>query len=146
MPATFYVTWNAPVPCAFARCSRTTEKKFTDRHFGLRKRAATGAHEFNQLCAVLDIDHRLTPLMSPQTDDMVERFNGRIEDLLQCHHLRTGEEVEAMLHRYVWPCNQQLPQSALGSQTPLQAMKDWQESSPALFRKRPYYRTGWDIA
>ncbi|SFA95496.1 Integrase core domain-containing protein [Poseidonocella pacifica] len=36
-------------------------KEFTDRLFGLRKRAATGAHEFDKLCAALDIDHRLTP-------------------------------------------------------------------------------------
>ena len=36
-------------------------KEFTDRLFGLRKRAATGAHEFDTLCAVLDIEHRLTP-------------------------------------------------------------------------------------
>jgi Integrase core domain len=46
---------------------------------------------------------------------MVERFNGRIEDVLQSRHLRSGEELEAMPHRYVWPYNQQLPQSALGS-------------------------------
>ena len=36
-------------------------KEFTDRLFGLRKRAATGEHEFDKLCADLDIEHRLTP-------------------------------------------------------------------------------------
>ena len=36
-------------------------KEFTDRLFGLRKSSATGAHEFDKLCAALDIDHRLTP-------------------------------------------------------------------------------------
>ena len=46
---------------------------------------------------------------------MVERFNGRIEDVLQSHHFRSGEEPETTLHRYVWLYNQQLPQSALGS-------------------------------
>jgi hypothetical protein len=34
-------------------------KEFTDRLFGLLKRAATGAHAFDQLCATLDIEHRL---------------------------------------------------------------------------------------
>jgi len=43
-------------------------KKFTDRLFGPRKRAATGSHEFDRLfCAALEIEHRLTPLKSPQT-------------------------------------------------------------------------------
>jgi hypothetical protein len=38
-----------------------SEMQFTDRLFGLRKRAATGEHEFDKLCADLDIEHRLTP-------------------------------------------------------------------------------------
>ena len=77
-------------------------KEFTDRLFGLRKRAATGAHEFDKLCAALDIERRLTPPKSPQTNGMVERFNGRIEEVLQSHHFRSGEELETTLHRYVW--------------------------------------------
>jgi transposase InsO family protein len=58
-------------------------KEFTDRLFGLRKRAATGQHEFDTLCSSLGIEHRLIPLRSPQTNGMVERFNGRIEEMLQ---------------------------------------------------------------
>ena len=119
-------------------------KEFTDRLFGLRKRAATGEHEFDTLCTELGIEHRLTPPKSPQTNGMVERFNGRIEEVLQSHHFRSGEELETTLHRYVWLYNQQLPQSALGSKTPLQAMKDWHKLKPALFRKRPYYLPGCD--
>ncbi len=117
-------------------------KEFTDRLFGLRKRAPTGEHEFDKLCADLDIDHRLTPPKSPQTNGMVERFNGRIEEVLQSHHFRSGEELEATLHRYVWLYNQQLPQSALGSRSPLQAMKDWYTIKHKLFKKRPYYLPG----
>ena len=48
---------------------------------------------------------------------MVERFNGRVEEVLQSHHFRSGEELETTLHRYVWLYNQKLPQSALGSKT-----------------------------
>ena len=120
-------------------------KEFTDRLFGLRKRAATGAHEFDTLCTVLDIEHRLTPPKSPQTNGMVERFNGRIEEVLQSHHFRSGEELETTLHRYVWLYNQQLPQSALGSKSPLQAMKNWHKFKPELFKKQPYYLPGCDI-
>jgi len=119
-------------------------KEFTDRLFGLRKRAATGAHEFDQLCSDLDIDHRLTPPKSPQTNGMVERFNGRIEEVLQSHHFRSGEELETTLHSYVWLYNQQLLQSALGSKTPLQAMKDWHNLKPDLFKKQPYFLPGCD--
>ena len=119
-------------------------KEFTDRLFGLRKRAVTGEHEFDTLCAALDIEHRLTPPKSPQTNGMVERVNGRIEEVLQSHHFRSGEELGTTLHRYVWLYNQQLPQSALGSKTPLQAMKDWHKLKPELFKKRPYYLPGCD--
>ena len=132
-------------------------KAFTDRLFGLRKRAQSGKHEFDTLCAALDIEHRLTPPRSPQTNgpplgdckqspagQRVERFNGRIEDVLQSHHFRSGEELETTLHRYVRLYNQELPQSALGSKTPLQAMKDWHKLKSGLFKKQPPYRPGCD--
>ena len=73
---------------------------------------------------------------------MVERFNGRIEEVLRSHHFHSGEELETTLHRYVALYNQQLPQSALGSKTPLQAMKDWHKLKPELFRKQPYHLPG----
>jgi hypothetical protein len=75
---------------------------------------------------------------------MVERFNGRIEEVLQSHHFRSGEDLETTLHCYVWLYDQQLPQSALGSKSPLQAMKDWHKLKAQLFRKRPYYLPGCD--
>ncbi|MDO6588566.1 IS481 family transposase, partial [Salipiger sp. 1_MG-2023] len=40
--------------------------------------------------------------------------------------------------------NQQLPQSALGSKTPLHAMKDWHKLKSELFKKQPYYLPGCD--
>ena len=119
-------------------------KEFTDRLFGLRKRAPTGNHEFDKLCAEFDINHRLTPPKSPQTNGMVERFNGRIEDVLQGHHFKSGEDLEQTILRYVWLYNQQLHQSVLGSRTPLQAMKDWHKIKPELFKKIPYQLTGCD--
>jgi hypothetical protein len=120
------------------------------------KRAATGEHEFDTLCTDLDIEHRPTPPKSPQTNGIplvhlqctagqrVERFNGRIEEVLRSHHFRSGEKLETTLHRYVWLYNQQLPQSALGSKPPLQAMKDWHKLRPELFKKKPYYLPGCD--
>jgi uncharacterized heparinase superfamily protein len=75
---------------------------------------------------------------------MVERFNGRIEAVLQSHPFRSGEDLATTLHRYAWLTNQQRPQSALGSKSPLQAMKDWHTLKAPLFRKQPYDLPGWD--
>ena len=91
-------------------------------------------------CASANKAENMSSTGSPQTNGMFERFNGRIEDVLQSHHFRSGEEPETTLHRYVWLYNQQLPQSALGSKTPLQAMKNWHKLKPELFNKHPYYR------
>jgi hypothetical protein len=75
---------------------------------------------------------------------MVELLNSRIEAVLQSHPFRSGEDLETTLHRYVWLCNQRLPQSAFGSKSLLQAMKDWHKLKPQLFRKQPYYLAGCD--
>jgi transposase InsO family protein len=119
-------------------------REFTDRLFGLRKRAPTGEHDFDRLCAELSIEHRLSPPMHPQTNGMVERFNGRIEDVLQSHHFSSGEELEQTILRYVRLYNGQLPQSALKGRAPIDALKDWHREKPELFKKRPYNRAGCD--
>jgi len=119
-------------------------KEFTDRLFASRERQATGEHEFDRLCTELGIEHRLTKPRTPQTNGMVERFNGRIGDVLKTHRFHSGEDLEHTLLRYVALYNHQFPQSALKSKTPMQAMKDWYASHPHLFRKRPYDRPGCD--
>jgi len=80
--------------------------------------------------------------MRPQTNGMVERFNGRIEDVLQSHRFRSGEELEQTILRYVRLYNGQLPQSALKGRTPIGALKDWQRQKPEIFKKRPYNHAG----
>jgi transposase InsO family protein len=119
-------------------------KAFTDRLFGLRKRSPTGQHEFDLLCAELGIEHRLTPSMRPQTNGMVERFNSRIEDVLQSHRFHSGEDLKQTILGYVHLYNSQLPQTALKARTPIAALKDWQRQRPDLFRKRVYNHTGCD--
>jgi hypothetical protein len=64
--------------------------------------------------------------------------------VLQGKHIRPGEDLEATPHRYAWLTNQQRPQSALGSKSPLQAMKDEHKPKPQLFRKQPYDLPGCD--
>jgi len=119
-------------------------KEFTDRLFARRERAPSGHHEFDQLCQELGIEHRLTRPRTPRTNGMVERFNGRIADILKTHHFNSSDDLEKTLLRYVALYNQQLPQSALHSKTPWQEMKRWYQARPDLFRKQPYDRPGCD--
>jgi len=94
-------------------------KEFTDRLFASREREATGKHEFDRLCADFGIEHRLTKPRTPKTNGMVERFNGRISDVLKTHRFHSGEDMEQTLMRYVALYNHQFPQSALKSKTPM---------------------------
>jgi hypothetical protein len=118
-------------------------QEFTDRLFSLRRRPATGAHDFDLLCAELGIDHRLAPPMRPQTNGMVERFNGRIEDVLQSHRFRSGEHLKQTILRYV-QLQRTAPATALKGMTPIGALKGWHRQKPELFKKRPCNHPGWD--
>lgn len=119
-------------------------KELTDRLFASRERQPTGHHEFDPLCQALGIEHRLTQPRTPRTNGMVERFNGRIADVLKTHRFHSGQDLEQTLMRYVTLYNHHLPQSALKSKTPIQTMKDWYVSHPDLFHKRPYDHPGCD--
>jgi transposase InsO family protein len=119
-------------------------KAITDRLFGLRKRIPTGQREFDLLCAELGIEHRLAPPMHPQTNGMVERFNGRIEDVLQGHRFHSGEDLKQTILRHVHLYNSQLPQAALKGRTPVDALKDRQRQRPEPFRKRVCNHPGCD--
>ena len=119
-------------------------KEFTDRFVTVGERTPTGQHVFDQLCEALGIEHRLTRPRRPQTNGMVERFNGRIADLLRTHHFRSRDDLEQTLHRYVTLYNHHLPQQALGAQTPAQALHRWHNSHPELFHRKPTNRPGRD--
>ncbi len=132
------ITFNA---ASFPTCYG---KEFTDRLFASRARAASGNHEFDQFCAEFGIEHRLTPPKSSQTNGMVERFNGRISDVLKTNRFDSALDLEQTLMCYVPLYNTQLPQSALRSRTPMQAMQDWHKSHPHLFVKAPRNQAGRD--
>jgi len=121
-------------------------KEFTAPLFGSRSQAPSGEHEFDQLCQALGIEHRLTPPRRPQTNGMVERFNGRIADILKTHHFDSALDLEQTLHRYVTLPNSHLPKSSLGSQPPIQSMKAWYITRPDFFHRPIYNRPGLDIS
>ncbi len=65
----------------------------------------------------LKLNIALTKPRSTQTNGMVERFNGRIADVLKTQRFLSGEKLVQTIMRYVALYNTQFPQSALGSRT-----------------------------
>ena len=119
-------------------------KEFTDRFCQTGERDPTGNHLFDQKCHQNEIEHRLIKPRHPQTNGMVERFNGRISEILTTTHFHSSESLEETLVRYVRWYNHQIPQKALGHVSPVQALKDWREKRPELFKKKVYNLTGPD--
>jgi transposase InsO family protein len=119
--------------------------QFTDRFTAKsRKKEPSGTHVFDRLCKQLDIEHRLIPPRHPQTNGMVERFNGRISDIVNQTRFGSAAELESTLRNYVKIYNHNIPQRALKHQTPIQALKEWHSKRPELFTKRVYNQTGLD--
>ena len=108
-------------------------KEFTNKVFG--QKAIDNTHEFDLLCQSLGIEHRLTKVRRPQTNGMVERFNGRIADTLRTHHFQSGKELEHALLRYIHLYNNHPPQANLNCRTTCQAMFEWYEKKPLSFNK-----------
>ena len=117
--------------------------QFTDR-FTAKSKKPTGEHAFDRECALLGIEHRLIKPRHPQTNGMVERFNGRISDILATTHFCLREDLQTTLERYARLYNDQLPQRALGHRTPLQDMDLWRKNHPEIFVRRLKNQTGLD--
>ena len=117
--------------------------QFTDR-FTSKKREPSGTHKFDVRCKALGIEHRLCPPRHPQTNGMVERFNGRISEVVSQTRFTSAAELEATLTNYVKTYNHLIPQRALNHLSPVQALKKWQADKPDLFVKRVYNQTGLD--
>jgi len=119
-------------------------KEFTDRFTAQGEREPTGNHPFDQACTAIKAEHRLIPPRHPQTNGMVERFNGRIAELLKSTHFRTANELATTLGHYLKLYNGQIPQRALGHVCPLEALKIWREKEPQRFVSEIYNLTGLD--
>ena len=109
--------------------------QFTDRFTGAGN-GASGKHAFDLACHALGIEHRLCPPRHPQTNGMVERFNGRISDLMNQTRFKTAAELESTLKLYLITYNHHIPQRALKHQSPVQALKAWRGKKPDLFVER----------
>jgi len=69
-------------PIKISKILTDNGSQFTDR-FTTKDKKPSGKHAFDVACAALHAEHRLAPTCHPQTNGMVERFNGRINELLQ---------------------------------------------------------------
>jgi len=112
-------------------------KAFTDRFCATGEREPTGRHPVDCLCAEHAIDHRLIKPAHPQTNGMVERFNGRIAEVLATNRFRSGEHLEDTLQRYAALYNHHIPQRNLGHVSPVQALMRWHQEQPDLFLSDP---------
>lgn len=131
----------AKVPFKVHRLLTDNDKAFTDR---LSKRAPTGEHPFDRICAEAGTEHRLAPVRHPQTNGMVERFNGRISEVLATHRFDSALALEQTLKRYCHLYNHHIPQKALGHKTPIQALQEWQQRQPELFIRKVRNHPGPD--
>lgn len=117
--------------------------QFTDR-FTAKGKHPSGNHLFDRECALHGIEHRLIKPRHPQTNGMVERFNGRISDILATTRFRSREDLQTTLERYLKLYNEHLPQKALGHKTPFQALRAWRKDRPDLFVRRLRNQAGLD--
>ena len=67
---------------------------------------------------------------------MVERFNGRISEVLAMYYFDSRASLEQTLKRYVHLYNQHLPQKALGHIAAIDAMKSWHAERYIFWRYR----------
>jgi hypothetical protein len=75
---------------------------------------------------------------------MVERFNGRISEVVSQTRFASAAELEATLMSYMKTYNHLIPQRALNHVAPVQALKDWHAKKPELFKRRVYNQPGLD--
>lgn len=119
--------------------------EFTDRYVHGQERTPTGKHAFDRACTANAIEHRLIPPWHPQTNGMVERYNGRVTDQLARTRFGSAEELSRGLEEYRDVYVNHIPQRALGHKTPRDALLEWYQKRPELFRSDPHNLPGLDI-
>jgi len=131
-------------PVKIAKLLTDNGSQFTDR-FTSKAKTPSGHHAFDRRCSALGIEHRLIPPRTPQMNGMVERFNGRISEVVQQTRFASAADLAATLHNYLKLYNHHIPQRALGHVAPVDSLKEWEQKKPALFKKKVYKQAGLDM-
>lgn len=141
--ADFLGRLHAKAPLWIEKVLTDNGSQFTDR-FTRKTKGPSGQHAFDRECALLGIEHCLIKPRHPQTNDMVERFNARISDILATTRFRSRDDLQATIMRYEKLYNEHLPQQAIGHQTPLQPIRAGRVKKPELFVRKPNNPTALD--
>jgi hypothetical protein len=83
----------------------------------MKDKKPSGQHAFDKVCADMVIEHRLAPPRHLQTNGMVERFNGRISELLKQTRFDSRADLETTLLNYLKLYNHHIPQRPIGTKT-----------------------------
>ena len=130
-------------PIKISKILTDNGSQFTDC-FSTKDKKSSDDHAFDQACTSMAIEHRLVPPQHPQTDGMVERFNGRINELLQQTWFDSRADLEKTLLSYLKLYNHHISQRVIGTKTPIQALKNWQHAKLELLVKRVYVQARLD--
>ena len=64
---------------------------------------------------------------------MVERVNGRIEEMLKQTKFANSKELATTINHYAKLYNGKIPQTMVGHRTPLDTLRAWRNDHPDLF-------------
>lgn len=140
----FLRTVRERMPFAIKKILTDNGREFTDRFTNAGEREPTGEHPFDRECASNRIEHRLIKPFTPKTNGMVERFNGRIADIIRTERFASSREMAETFERYLNVYHFHLAQRVLKHQTPCETMIQWHQSHPHLFSKDPTTLPGPD--
>jgi len=113
-------------------------REFTLANWSRWGKKAKGPHFFDEVCAAVGIEHRLTKPYTPKTNGLVERMNGLIqEDTYKTHRYPGYPELIEGLHRWLVCYNLRRQNRTIGRKTPYQVLCDWYDKCPNLFIKEP---------
>ena len=96
---------------------------------------------FAKLCSILGAQYRHTKSRTPQTNGMVERFNGRIASEVLGINVYSHRALEQLLRGFNTAYNARR-QRVLNGRTPNQIVTDHLKAEPELANPAPYGRTG----
>lgn len=142
--ASFLNKLTKAAPFGISKVLTDNGKEFTDRFDVNGERKPTGTHKFDVACQTHQIEHRLIKPRHPQTNGMVERFNGRIEEILKQTKFANSKELATTIDHYAKLYNARIPQKMLGHRTPLDTLRAWRKEHPDLFVKNIYNLAGPD--
>jgi len=109
-------------------------KEFTDK-FARNRKEPSGNHVFDVKCSKYKIEHRLTKPYTPKTNGMVERFNGRVEEILAENNFVDYSQLEETFKYYLNCYNNFIKQKVIDYKTPIEMIKEWYIKKPELFKE-----------